>query len=302
MSEFKHCKLIDGKEIALRIRQSVKKYVDFLKEKHHVRPGIAVILVGNNEASQIYVRNKIKACAEAGISSYKFELPAEISEDHLVKKIESLNNDPKVHGILVQLPLPSQINAKNIIEIIDPDKDVDGFHPCNMGNLLIGKPGFVPCTPLGCLILLKTVIGNLRGKKAIVIGRSQIVGRPMAALLLNQDCTVTIAHSKSLNLKEECRQADIVIVAAGKAGMLNHEFFKENAVVLDVGINHEISADGKKKLVGDVKFSPELDKLRAISPVPGGVGPMTIACLLSNTIKAAAESRDVKFDFITERF
>ncbi len=295
-------KIINGKEIAQNIKNSLKKYITSLEVKHHLKPGIAVIIVGENEASMLYVRNKIRACQEVGISFHQIEMPSTIQEDHLVKKIESLNNDPKIHGILVQLPLPKHIDTKNIIDVIAPEKDVDGFHPYNMGNLLIGNPSFVPCTPLGCLILLKAVLKNLESKKALVIGRSQIVGKPMAALLSNQNCTVTLAHSKTLNLKEEAQKSDIIVAAVGVPRLVKSDWVKEGAIILDVGINSEFDEFGNKKLIGDVDFENVKDKCYAISPVPGGVGPMTIACLLSNTVKAACLSRNIEFHFIVEDF
>jgi methylenetetrahydrofolate dehydrogenase (NADP+)/methenyltetrahydrofolate cyclohydrolase len=280
-------KLIDGKLFAQNLRADIAKRVAELKEKKKITPGLAVILVGNDPASEVYVRNKNKQTMEAGMKSFEFNLPAETSEEELLKRIFELNNNPEVHGILVQLPLPEHINEDAVINAISPAKDVDGFTILNVGKLAIGGDAFIPCTPLGCLMLLKDSVGDLRGKHAVVIGRSNIVGKPMAALLLKESCTVTIAHSKTRDLPEVVRTADIVVAAVGKPNMVKGEWLKKGAVVIDVGINRITQPDGKTKLVGDVDFASCEGIASAITPVPGGVGPMTIACLLENTLQAA---------------
>jgi methylenetetrahydrofolate dehydrogenase (NADP+)/methenyltetrahydrofolate cyclohydrolase len=249
-----------------------------------------VVLVGNDPASEVYVRNKGKQTIEAGMQSFEYHLPAETSEAELLKKIDKLNHDSNVHGILVQLPLPKHINEEAVINAIAPAKDVDGFNILNVGKLATGGDGFVPCTPLGCLMLLRDVVGDLSGKHAVVIGRSNIVGKPMAALLLKESCTVTIAHSKTTDLPSLLKTADIVVAAVGRANMVKGEWLKQSAVVIDVGINRVPAADGKTKLVGDVDFASCDGIASAITPVPGGVGPMTIACLLENTYRAATKS------------
>lgn len=286
--------IIDGKAIAAHLRETLAKQVAQLKANHNITPGLAVILVGEDPASTIYVANKNKQTAEAGMNSFEYRMPESTTEKSLLAKIDALNNDPIVHGILVQLPLPKHIDEKAVISAIHPDKDVDGFNIANVGRLVTGQEGLVPCTPLGCIILLKTVLGDkLAGKKAIVIGRSNIVGKPMANLLLKESCTVTIAHSRTQNLAEECRQADIVVAAVGSAEMVKGDWIKPGAIVIDVGMNRLTLADGKTKLAGDVDFAGASKVAGAITPVPGGVGPMTIACLLQNTLKAACMQRNV---------
>jgi len=279
-------KIIDGKAFAADLRGRIKKAVLELKEKTVGKiPGLAVVLVGNDPASEVYVRNKSKQAAEAGMNSFDFVMPSSVSEDELILKVEELNNDETVHGILVQLPLPKHIKESAVINAINPDKDVDGFHVINAGKLATGQKGMVPCTPLGCLMLLKNQLGSLEGKNAVVIGRSNIVGKPMAALLLQESCTVTVVHSKTKNIEDMCHNADIIIAAVGRPKMLKKSWVKKGAVIIDVGINR-IEEEGKTKLVGDVDFEEVKKTASAITPVPGGVGPMTIACLLRNTVTA----------------
>lgn len=280
-------KIIDGKLFAQNLRTDIARRVAELKDKKNVTPGLAVILVGNDPASEVYVRNKNKQTIEAGMRSFEFNLPAETSEEELLKRIFELNNNPEVHGILVQLPLPAHINEDAVINAISPAKDVDGFTILNVGKLAIGGDAFIPCTPLGCLMLLRDSVGDLSGKHAVVIGRSNIVGKPMAALLLKESCTVTIAHSKTRDLPSILKTADIVVAAVGRPNMVKGEWLKQGAVVIDVGINRITQPDGKTKLVGDVDFASCEGIASAITPVPGGVGPMTIACLLENTLQAA---------------
>ncbi|SOD94507.1 bifunctional methylenetetrahydrofolate dehydrogenase/methenyltetrahydrofolate cyclohydrolase FolD [Caenispirillum bisanense] len=278
--------LIDGKAFALTVRERVAKAAQVLKDRDGIHPGLAVVLVGEDPASQIYVRNKHKATVEAGLHSFEHRLPAEATESELLALVAQLNEDPRVNGILVQLPLPKQIDEAAVIAAIHPDKDVDGFHVINAGRLWTGGAGTVPCTPLGCLQLLKHHVGNLSGKKALVIGRSNIVGKPMAGLLLNESCTVTVAHSRTADLAAEVAQADIVVAAVGRPRMVKGEWLKPGAVVIDVGINRIDAGDGKTKVVGDVDFDSAVERAGAITPVPGGVGPMTIAMLLYNTLRA----------------
>jgi methylenetetrahydrofolate dehydrogenase (NADP+)/methenyltetrahydrofolate cyclohydrolase len=286
--------IIDGKAIAMSIRKKIAEQVFVLKHKHHLTPGLAVIIVGEDPASQVYVKNKGQQVSEAGMNSFQFTLPAETTQKNLINKIESLNNDPKVHGILVQLPLPAHIDEKVILTTISPAKDVDGFHIQNVGKLVTGqKDALVPCTPVGCVLLIKHVLGKLSGKKAVIIGRSNIVGKPVAHLLLQENCTVTITHSKTRDLAAECRQADIVVAAVGIAELVKASWVKPGAVVIDVGINRVSVADGKTKLLGDVAFDEVKQVAGAITPVPGGVGPMTIACLLRNTVKAACDQHNI---------
>lgn len=286
--------LIDGKAEAAKLRETLKAQVALLKSRHNITPGLAVILVGEDPASTIYVANKARQTEEVGMNSFEYRMAADTPQKSLLAKIDNLNNDPKVHAILVQLPLPAPIDEKAVISAINPDKDVDGFHVANVGKLSTGLDGMVPCTPLGCVILLKSVLGeNLSGKKAIVIGRSNIVGKPMASLLLKESCTVTIAHSKTHNLAEECRTADIVVAAVGQPEMVRGSWLKPGAVVIDVGMNRIPTAEGKTRLTGDVAFEEARLVASAITPVPGGVGPMTIACLLQNTLKAACKLRNV---------
>ena len=275
--------IIDGKKIAEQLRDKIKS--DIKKMSDNNKPGLAVILIGEHPASQIYVRNKEKFANEVGINSSVLRFDDNISEEDLKNEIKKLNDDPNVHGILVQLPLPKHISQKDIIQSIDPNKDVDGFHPINVGNLSSGNDAMVPCTPLGCYYLIKKVIPNLSGLNAVVIGRSNINGKPMAQLLLKENCTVTIVHSKTKNIEEICKNGDIIIAAVGKAKMVKSDWVKDTAVIIDVGINR-IEINGKDKIVGDVDFDNIQNKVKGISPVPGGVGPMTIACLLENTLKA----------------
>jgi methylenetetrahydrofolate dehydrogenase (NADP+)/methenyltetrahydrofolate cyclohydrolase len=285
-------KIIDGKAFAAKLRQKIAAQVAVAKSKHGFTPGLAVVLVGEDPASKVYVRNKGEQTKEAGMASFEYKLPDTTSQAELLALIDKLNKDDAVHGILVQLPLPKQIDSQAVINAIDPDKDVDGFHVVNAGRLATGGQGLVPCTPYGCLLLLKDLLGDLSGKHAVVIGRSNIVGKPMAQLLLNESCTVTIAHSKTKDLPAEVRRADIVVAAVGRPEMVKGDWLKEGAVVIDVGINR-IERDGKGKLVGDVDFQSCLPKVSAITPVPGGVGPMTIALLLNNTLIAASRQKGV---------
>ena len=276
--------IIDGKKIAENLRIKLKKEIEQLPASQ-IRPGLTVILTGDDLASQIYVRNKEKFAQEVGIRSKILKFDNTITEQNLISEIHKLNNDTSVHGILVQLPLPNHINSRKIISEIDPGKDVDGFHPVNVGNLSAGNEALVPCTPYGCYLLLKEVMSNLSGLHAVIIGRSNINGKPMAQLLLKEDCTVTIAHSKTKNLKQLCLTADILVAAVGKAHMVKSDWVKSDCVVIDVGINR-LEENGNKKIVGDVDFENIKNKVKAITPVPGGVGPMTISCLLNNTFKA----------------
>lgn len=285
--------IIDGKAFAAKVREDVARRAKILKEKHGLVPGLAVVLVGENPASEVYVRNKARQTVEVGLNSFKHELDVNTSEKDLLALVASLNADPKVHGILVQLPLPDQINSQKVLDAIDPAKDVDGFHAMNAGKLWTGGKAMVPCTPLGCIMMLKDRLGNLAGKNAVVVGRSNIVGKPMAALLLNESCTVTIAHSKTKDLPGVCRQADILVAAVGKAEMIKGDWVRPGAAVIDVGINRIDLPDGKSKLVGDVEFAGAAKVAGAITPVPGGVGPMTIACLLVNTLTAACRQAGI---------
>jgi methylenetetrahydrofolate dehydrogenase (NADP+) / methenyltetrahydrofolate cyclohydrolase len=281
-------KRIDGKAFAEKLRASIAVCVAALKAERGITPGLAVVLVGNDPASEVYVRNKGKQTIEAGMNSYEFKLPDTTSQEELLAKVAELNADPQVHGILVQLPLPKHMSEEAVINAIAPEKDVDGFHVVNAGKLATGQRGLVPCTPLGSLMLLKDTLGDLSGKHAVVIGRSNIVGKPMAQLLLRESCTVTIAHSRTANLPALLKTADIVVAAVGRPLMVKGEWLKPGAVVIDVGINRISLADGKTKLVGDVDFDSCQGIASAITPVPGGVGPMTIACLLENTLQAAS--------------
>lgn len=289
-------KIIDGRAFAESLRNRVAKQVQKLKEDHNVTPGLAVVLVGEDPASQVYVRSKGKMTTEVGMKSFEHKLPEDASQKALLTLVEGLNDDPAVHGILVQLPLPDQIDTQAVLAKIDPDKDVDGFHVVNTGRLASGLPGLVPCTPVGCLMLIKEATGdNLSGKRALVLGRSNIVGKPMAALLLAENCTVTIAHSRTSDLAEECARADILVVAVGQAQMVKGDWIKPGATVIDVGI-HRVpgTEEGKTKLIGDVEFESAVKVAGAITPVPGGVGPMTIACLLQNTVTAACAINDIE--------
>ena len=286
-------KVIDGKAFAESLRRRIGQQVATLKTKHAFTPGLAVVLVGENPASQVYVRNKGQQTKESGMASFEHKLGVETSQKDLLSLVDRLNKDPAVNGILVQLPLPKQIDPQAVINAIDPDKDVDGFHVVNAGRLSTGGRGLVPCTPLGCLMLLKDRLGDLAGKRAIVVGRSNIVGKPMAQLLLNESCTVTIAHSRSRDLAGECRRADIVVAAVGKPEMVRGDWIASGATVIDVGINRIDAPGGKTRLVGDVAYAEAYPHAGAITPVPGGVGPMTIACLLQNTLTAACRQRGV---------
>jgi methylenetetrahydrofolate dehydrogenase (NADP+)/methenyltetrahydrofolate cyclohydrolase len=279
--------IIDGKAFAARLRGEVAEGVKALVARTGTVPGLTVVLVGDDPASHVYVRNKGEQTKQAGMRSDEIRLPATCAQADLLAVVARLNADPTVHGILVQLPLPKQIDPQAVIAAIAPEKDVDGFHPVNVGRVALGQGGFVPCTPLGCLLLLRDVLGDLGGKHAVVIGRSQIVGRPMAALLIQADCTVTVAHSKTRDLPAEVRRADIVVAAVGRPEMVRGDWIKPGATVIDVGINRVPAAEGKTKLVGDVAFAEAVQVAGAITPVPGGVGPMTIACLLRNTLQTA---------------
>jgi len=290
--------IIDGKAFAAGLRTAVAEEVDRLQDLHNLTPGLAVVLVGENPASEVYVRNKNKQTIEAGMQSFEHHMPAETTQDELLTLIGGLNNDTAVNGILVQLPLPKQIQAAAVLDAIDPDKDVDGFHVINAGRLATGSAdAMVPCTPLGCLMMLKDHLGDLTGLNAMVLGRSNIVGKPMAALLLRESCTVTIAHSKTQDLPGQCRRADILVAAVGRPMMVKGDWVKPGATVIDVGINRIDAPEkgaGKSRLVGDVDFAEAVKTAGAITPVPGGVGPMTIACLLRNTVVAACRQRGIE--------
>jgi methylenetetrahydrofolate dehydrogenase (NADP+)/methenyltetrahydrofolate cyclohydrolase len=286
-------RLIDGKAYAERLRSEVAAEVARMMAAHGVTPGLAVVLVGDDPASAVYVRNKGEQTQAAGMHSETHRLPAETSQAELEALVARLNADPAIHGILVQLPLPATLDSARVIAAIDPDKDVDGLSVVNAGRLAVGEPALTPCTPLGCMILLRDVIGDLKGLRAVVIGRSNLMGKPMAQLLLQADCTVTIAHSRTKDLAAVCREADILVAAVGRPEMVKADWIKPGAVVVDVGINRvpskdpEKAAAGKTRLVGDVAFEEASAVASAITPVPGGVGPMTIACLLQNTLTAA---------------
>jgi len=281
--------LIDGKAFAAKVRVQVAEHVQRLKDENGLTPGLAVVLVGEDPASQVYVRSKNKQTVEVGMNSYEHKLPVETKEEDLLALINQLNADPAVHGILVQLPLPAHMNSDLVINAIDPAKDVDGFHISNVGLLGTGQKSMVPCTPLGCLMMLRDHHGSLSGLNAVIVGRSNIVGKPMAQLLLGDSCTVTIAHSRTKDLAEVCSRADILVAAVGRPEMVTGEMVKPGATVIDVGINR-IERDGKNKLVGDVDFASASAVAGAITPVPGGVGPMTIACLLANTLTATCRA------------
>ncbi len=287
-------RIIDGKAFAAALRGRVAEAVAALKQAHGLTPGLTVVLVGDDPASHVYVRSKGKHTQEAGMNSHQHMLPAETSRGELLALIATLNADPAVHGILVQLPLPDQIDETAVIDAIDPDKDVDGFHVINAGRLATGGAGLVPCTPLGCLMMLQLRLGDLSGLEAVVVGRSNIVGKPMAALLLGQHCTVTIAHSRTRDLAQVCRRADILVAAVGRPEMIRGDWIKPGAAVIDVGINRIDSGGGKPKLVGDVAFAEAIEVAGAITPVPGGVGPMTIAVLLRNTVIAACRQAGIE--------
>ncbi len=282
--------IIDGKAFAAKLRAQVAEQVTTLKDAHGITPGLAVVLVGEDPASQVYVRSKGKLTVEVGMNSYEHKLDATTSQEDLLALIDKLNGDSEVHGILVQLPLPAHLDSELVINSIDPAKDVDGFHISNVGLLGTGQKSMVPCTPLGCLMMLRDHHGSLSGMNAVVVGRSNIVGKPMAQLLLGDSCTVTIAHSRTKDLQEVCRRADILVAAVGRPEMVTGDWVKPGATVIDVGINRSEGEPGKTKLVGDVAFESAASVAGAITPVPGGVGPMTIACLLANTLTACARA------------
>ena len=281
-------RIIDGKAIAAALRVKVAAAAQRLAAEHSVKPGLAVVLVGNNPASEAYVASKAKQTLEAAMHSVVHRLPETASEAELLGLVRQLNADPVVHGILVQLPLPAQIDAHKVIEAVDPAKDVDGFHPVNAGRLATGLPALTPCTPLGCILLARSAHESLAGLEAVVIGRSNIVGKPLAQLLLNENATVTIAHSKTRDLPGVCRRADLVFAAVGRPEMVRGDWIKPGATVIDVGINRVPTPNGKGRIVGDVAFAEAAEVAGAITPVPGGAGPMTIACLMLNTVRAAA--------------
>jgi len=286
--------IIDGKAFAAGLRGRIATAVRDLEADHGLTPGLAVVLVGENPASQVYVRKKAKQTRETGMASFEHKLAVETGQDELLALIRQLNEDPLVHGILVQLPLPDQIDAQAVLDAIDPAKDVDGFHVINAGRLMTGAGDLlVPCTPLGCTLLLKDRLGELKGLHAVIVGRSNIVGKPMAMLLLAEHCTVTIAHSRTRDLPGLCRTADILVAAVGRAEMIRGDWVKPGATVIDVGINRIDAGEGKTRLVGDVAFEEAVPVAGAITPVPGGVGPMTIACLLANTVTAACRQAGI---------
>ncbi|WP_368186997.1 bifunctional methylenetetrahydrofolate dehydrogenase/methenyltetrahydrofolate cyclohydrolase FolD [Aestuariibius sp. HNIBRBA575] len=287
--------IIDGKVFAANVREKVAGHVARLKEEHGITPGLAVVLVGEDPASQVYVRSKGKMTVEVGMNSIEHKLEADTSEADLLALIDQLNNDPAIHGILVQLPLPDHLDSDLVINSINPAKDVDGFHISNVGLLGTGQKSMVPCTPLGCLMMLRDHLGSLSGLNAVVVGRSNIVGKPMAQLLLGDSCTVTIAHSRTKDIEAVCKQADILVAAVGRPEMITGDWVKPGATVIDVGINRipHPEKEGKSKLVGDVEFASAAAVAGAITPVPGGVGPMTIACLLANTVTACCRANDL---------
>ena len=272
--------IIDGKQKSALLREEIKKEISIIKEKTNKVPTLSVILIGDFAPSQIYVKNKEKNSKDVGINSEIIRYPKEVAENIILNKIKELNENKNVSGILVQLPLPNQINNEKIINTIDPSKDVDGFNPVNVGNLASGYHAIIPCTPLGCLLLIKSVENNLAGKHAVIIGRSNLNGKPMAQLLLKENCTVTIVHSKTKDLKNECQKADILVAAVGVPNLVKSDWVKKDSIIIDVGINKI-----ENKIVGDVDFEGVKNKVKAITPVPGGVGPMTIACLLKNTVE-----------------
>jgi len=286
--------VIDGKAFAAGLRERIGEAVANIANNHNIKPGLAVVLVGEDPASQVYVRNKGKQTIEAGMNSIEHKLPADTPEADVLKLVDDLNNDPAINGILVQLPLPKQIDESKVINAISVDKDVDGFHIENVGKLSIGEDSLVPCTPAGCIMLLKDQLGDLTGKNAVVVGRSNIVGKPVSLLLLRENCTVTIAHSRTSDLAGVCREADIVVAAVGVPELVKGDWIKPGAVVIDVGINRIEGEDGKNRLVGDVDFAGAMENASAVTPVPGGVGPMTIACLLRNTVIAACRQNGVE--------
>ena len=290
--------IIDGKDYASRLRGKLKIAINNLREKYKITPGLAVVLVGNDPASEIYVRNKGIQTKEAGMNSFEYRLPENTSEDDLLAKVEELNSDRSVNGILVQFPVPKHMEQQKIIEKILPSKDVDGLHPVNSGYLASGLKGLVPCTPQGASLLIKDSLPSLSGLHAVIVGRSNLVGKPIAQLLLRENCTVTICHSKTKNLKEVCLSADVLVAAVGISELVKEDWVKDGAVVIDVGINRlpaPENGEGKTKLVGDVDFERIKNKASAITPVPGGVGPMTIACLLLNTLEATCVQNNIDF-------
>jgi methylenetetrahydrofolate dehydrogenase (NADP+)/methenyltetrahydrofolate cyclohydrolase len=289
-------KLIDGKAAALALRERIASEVARFREAKGRAPGLAVVLVGEHPPSAAYVRSKVKATREAGMESFEHRLPASVSQGELLALIDELNADPAVDGILVQLPLPDQVDERVVITRISPDKDVDGFHPENAGRLATGLHGFVPCTPLGCLILLQQELGDLSGLDAIVVGRSNIVGKPMAQLLLQANCTVTVAHSRTRDLPGTVKRSDIVVAAVGRPELIRGDWLKPGATVIDVGQERVEQPDGTRKLLGDVAFDEAVEVAGAITPVPGGVGPMTIACLIRNTFVSAARREHFAYD------
>ena len=292
MSQSNDGKIIDGKAFADRLSDSLKSEVQSLIAEHQLQPSIAVVLVGDDPASHVYVRNKVRRCEQLGIESIEHRLADSTSQEQLLSLINDLNNDANINGILVQLPVPDQINDKAVIDAIAPEKDVDGFHIQNAGALAVGQNQMVPCTPLGSLMLLKDQLGNLSGLNAVVVGRSNIVGKPMANLLLQENCTVTIVHSRTKNIEAICSTADILVAAVGIPRMIKSDWVKDGATIIDVGINR-IEENGKNRLVGDVDFDQVIDKANAVTPVPGGVGPMTIACLMYNTLAAAKRQAEI---------
>ena len=291
-------KIIDGKGVAAGLRSRVANSAARLNDEMNVTAGLAAVLVGSDPASQVYVRGKGRACSAAGLASFERRFPADISEAALVTEVKKLNADNRVDGVLVQLPLPGRIDAQRVIAAIDPAKDVDGFHPVNVGRLWSRLPGLVPCTPQGCLILLRVVHDDLSGAEAVVLGRSNLVGKPMAALLLAADCTVTVVHSRSRDAAAICRRADILVAAVGRPQLVKAGWIKRGATVIDVGINPARLPDGRTRIVGDVDFDSARTVAGAITPVPGGVGPMTIACLLHNTLLAACRRRGLPDPFL----
>ena len=285
-------KIIDGKKIAEELRKKIKLFGEEFKKKTNIIPGLAVVLIGENPASKVYVRNKIKQTKEVGFKSLEFKFDVNVSEKEILDLIQKLNNDDTVNGILVQLPLPDHINADKVLDSINPKKDVDGFHAKNVGKLWTGIDTLVPCTPLGCSLIINNLLGDLAGLNAVIIGRSNIVGKPMASLLLQANATVTIVHSKTKNIGEICKKADLIVAAVGVPRMVKGSWIKKDAIVIDVGINR-IEVDGKNKLVGDVDFDEAIKFASYITPVPGGIGPMTIACLLLNTLNASNQQNNL---------
>ncbi len=293
-------RIIDGKAVAEKLRADIAREIARLRSAHGLTPGLAVVLVGEDPASQVYVRNKGKQTHEAGMASFEHRLPASTSEADLLALVARLNNDDTIDGILVQLPLPPHIDSKKVLETLAPEKDVDGFHPINVGRLATGERSLVPCTPAGCIILARSVAPSLVGMDAVIVGRSNIVGKPMAQLLLAQDCTVTIAHSRTRDLPAVVARADLVIAAVGRPEMIEGNWIKPGAIVIDVGINRVDAGNGKTRLVGDVAYASASQRAGAITPVPGGVGPMTIACLLKNTLEAACSRRGLPVPQVTQ--